>query len=260
MEGDPLGILNDTRVKAAFQSTPSAWRETQRFIFNKVNGSFQSTPSAWRETIFDAVPETGKRFQSTPSAWRETFRGVDIGLYPGNISIHSLRMEGDKVLFVEFVSLKHFNPLPPHGGRHKMELFASSDAAFQSTPSAWRETRWWNRNCPVSVISIHSLRMEGDIFNFNNSGRRNIISIHSLRMEGDVYRIVSDSANECYFNPLPPHGGRPFDSCRVYQVGMIFQSTPSAWRETPLGHNSGRGDVFQSTPSAWRETRYALRE
>ena len=35
------------------------------------------------------------------------------------------------------------------------------------------------------------------------------------------------------FNPLPPHGGRPFRNlwnCRSLQ----FQSTPSAWRETDL--------------------------
>ena len=35
----------------------------------------------------------------------------------------------------------------------------------------------------------------------------------------------------------------------------LFQSTPSAWRETGSGlANSLRKFVFQSTPSAWRET------
>ena len=56
-------------------------------------------------------------------------------------------------------------------------------------------------------ISIHSLRMEGD-----NPGCENpqivTISIHSLRMEGDIYN---------------------FDN--VFCV-ELFQSTPSAWRET----------------------------
>ena len=36
-----------------------------------------------------------------------------------NISIHSLRMEGDFVtLFYFHLCTSHFNPLPPHGGRH----------------------------------------------------------------------------------------------------------------------------------------------
>ena len=59
----------------------------------------------------------------------------------------------------------------------------------------------------LSVISIHSLRMEGDdVQRFPDVIFR--ISIHSLRMEGD----------------------------RKYNVTLLlmrkFQSTPSAWRET----------------------------
>ena len=34
-----------------------------------------------------------------------------------------------------------------------------------------------------------------------------------------------------YFNPLPPHGGRPRWSCS-HRATPKFQSTPSAWRET----------------------------
>ena len=56
------------------------------------------------------------------------------------------------------------------------------------------------------------------------------ISIHSLRVEGDV-----DSRETlCLyrnFNPLPPRGGRPVDSLPSLHR-MLFQSTPSAWRET----------------------------
>ena len=34
------------------------------------------------------------------------------------------------------------------------------------------------------------------------------ISIHSLRMEGDLFQEVRKG--QCsHFNPLPPHGGRP---------------------------------------------------
>ena len=49
-------------------------------------------------------------------------------------------------------------------------------------------------------------------------------------MEGDdairQYQIVVQ-----HFNPLPPHGGRRSD--RLHRIHtQIFQSTPSAWRET----------------------------
>ena len=103
------------------------------------------------------------------------------------ISIHSLRMEGDTT-----------NP-----------WFVSLPFTFQSTPSAWRETQSTMYVIKSSFISIHSLRMEGDYcteyheyyhipFQSTPSAWRetavpavqlapNAISIHSLRMEGDVY-------------------------------------------------------------------------
>ena len=59
---------------------------------------------------------------------------------------------------------------------------------------------------PIDFISIHSLRMEGDIYLVENHKFR-IISIHSLRMEGDD-RIEIFRAMDTYFNPLPPYGGR----------------------------------------------------
>ena len=57
------------------------------------------------------------------------------------------------------------------------------------------------------IISIHSLRMEGDLRK-KSVANWLIISIHSLRMEGD----------------------RPF--LPDLHILIIFQSTPSAWRET----------------------------
>ena len=85
-----------------------------------------------------------------------------------DISIHSLRMEGDIYNFDNVFCVE----------------------LFQSTPSAWRET-WCYRKVDKGrhgrVISIHSLRMEGD-----RQRQRlyllHVISIHSLRMEGDHSR------------------------------------------------------------------------
>ena len=79
--------------------------------------------------------------------------------------------------------------------------------AFQSTPSAWRETNVLPNPMPNHGISIHSLRMEGDPLTAQLETIA-FISIHSLRMEGDP-------------------------STLIYTVLLsIFQSTPSAWRET----------------------------
>ena len=55
---------------------------------------------------------------------------------------------------------------------------------FQSTPSAWRETAGKYQYAQSDHISIHSLRMEGDVVSGQNA-EGNTISIHSLRMEGD---------------------------------------------------------------------------
>ena len=147
---------------------------------------FQSTPSVWRETIgngssgggggdFNPLPPCGGRlvgirsfpdaliFQSTPSVWRETF---------------AFAMSSD--------ALKHFNPLPPCGGRptpfrSRMTFLL----LFQSTPSVWRETH----NFRITFLAL-------------------FISIHSLRVEGDLYEPLHSSPLPTYFNPLPPCGGR----------------------------------------------------
>ena len=64
------------------------------------------------------------------------------------------------------------------------KLTAPRREAFQSTPSAWRETLIDSTALPADVISIHS-----------------------LRMEGDPPPLIS-SVSDTHFNPLPPHGGR----------------------------------------------------
>ena len=123
------------------------------------------------------------------------------------ISIHSLRMEGDEEVLLCTGMTHYFNPLPPHGGRRK--LFIQFNDFIH--------------------ISIHSLRMEGDNTYYALDNKQDI-SIHSLRMEGDcqgkgvflwitVFQSTPSAWRETcsllslpgcklYFNPLPPHGGR----------------------------------------------------
>ena len=205
-------------------------------------------------------------------------------------------MEGDITATCPFWVKIYFNPLPPCGGRRAVnevsaisckfqstpsvwrETFAAydidTDLKFQSTPSVWRETQSRKICQMTSCISIHSLRVEGDmvqrsdkleiqIFQSTPSVWRETykvccftgtmdISIHSLRVEGDKWTGWSWAATS-YFNPLPPCGGRRVNFTRS-DISDIFQSTPSVWRETPILRQIVCLAAFQSTPSVWRET------
>ena len=252
MEGDRTDDVS-APPSAAFQSTPSAWRETvvRIFQFRLWNISIHSLRMEGDQLLSKRI-FAGRLFQSTPSAWRETGY-PHMSFLTLHISIHSLRMEGDEKLlyfFQHFCSFQstpsawretslgagliyiciHFNPLPPHGGRLTLE-----------------ETQILEE-----FISIHSLRMEGDRLQCRNADRY-YISIHSLRMEGDLQAntgyIVLDPFQSTpsawretvsprvflhilvHFNPLPPYGGRP-SAARSVASSTPFQSTPSVWRET----------------------------
>ena len=101
------------------------------------------------------------KFQSTPSAWRETFAVFTTAIFYAHFN--PLPPHGGRPIFRVFVlDVSHFNPLPPHGGRHMRLGDSFIGSAFQSTPSAWRETFYGFRKCWRYCISIHSLRMEGD--------------------------------------------------------------------------------------------------
>ena len=107
-----------------------------------------------------------------------------------SISIHSLRMEGDRNRYGHHPTYTTFQSTPSAWRETFQPLNPGCRAtAFQSTPSAWRETLSPAPIIRQFVISIHSLRMEGD-------GAREVndvmtsISIHSLRMEGDVKNLL----------------------------------------------------------------------
>ena len=216
-----------------------------------------------------------------------------------DISIHSLRMEGDNDHCSAISITNHFNPLPPHGGRLLAVVAVPEDSSFQSTPSAWRETHCASLLPSLLLISIHSLRMEGDVSQFCTESVVLVISIHSLRMEGDCH-FYHSFLIFYNFNPLPPHGGRPQDARRhqyAYRISIHSLRMEGDTRHALQGRvklcisihslrmegdftrclcfsavnfisiHSLRmegdwickrrqfpGSVFQSTPSAWRET------
>ena len=106
---------------------------------------------------------------------------------PMPISIHALRVEGDA----------------------RASSSSRKIPGFLSTPSGWRATIYHllahkvnfdfyprppgggRRSCgcccrPVPRISIHALRVEGDLHTLRKLGCLFCISIHALRVEGDI--------------------------------------------------------------------------
>ena len=153
-------------------------RSSVRFYFNPL------PPHGGRHNKL-VVAVVGQGFQSTPSAWRETVSSYRITQSPVPFQSTPSAWRETRRGRMQAERTADFNPLPPHGGRH--HKINTSGLDF--------------------IISIHSLRMEGDIAHWGKKAGI-YISIHSLRMEGDVDRWK-------YKNKINQ-----------------FQSTPSAWRET----------------------------
>ena len=112
---------------------------------------------------------------------------------------------------------------------------------FQSTPSAWRVTLFHLPHRLCLVISIHTLRVEGD--HIQIAARCIIlISIHTLRVEGDWQFPDGHGALPISIHTLRVEGDNDFVMAVLLQ--SIFQSTPSAWRVTgPTGPQGPQGPI-----------------
>ena len=188
----------------------------------------------------DEMKAAWTKFQSTPSAWRETVvRIFQFRLW--NISIHSLRMEGDPMWVRSSRTQSYFNPLPPHGGRLSLGSRIMMRCYFNPLPPHGGRPHDVIELCQCGIcISIHSLRMEGDFL----VRRPNIHLQHFNPLPPHGGRPLRASHNRLttYFNPLPPHGGRQTQCVKKHAIS-VFQSTPSAWRETwlqPCAGNDNR--------------------
>ena len=126
-------------------------------------------------THFNPLPPCGGR-HSCYSSYR----------YSENISIHSLRVEGDDEKSRKLIRMTLFQSTPSvwretllssptrskpscisiHSlrveGDETMQYFVDNLLIFQSTPSVWRETHLFTDFIIIVGISIHSLRVEGD--------------------------------------------------------------------------------------------------
>ena len=105
----------------------------------------------------------------------------------GHISIHALRVEGDRGSQgrrgrkAEFLST-------PSGWRATLCFWSEQlpRPRFLSTPSGWRATKLGVSFAVHRPISIHALRVEGDHHRADYRRVRPDISIHALRVEGDA--------------------------------------------------------------------------
>jgi len=193
-EGRPVPDRKQSGMPGSFQSTPFARRETPKLILSHrfSTACFNPLPSQEGRPM-DCISTLGsRRFQSTPFARRETTIPTGYQAERWEVSIHSLRKKGDRLIPQKLLParmfqstpfarretvngseklqrLSCFNPLPSQEGRpyqeHQHPLLILS---FQSTPFARRETSFTGRKIRIGTVSIHSLRKKGD----RNSSRQ----------------------------------------------------------------------------------------
>ncbi len=186
---------------------PHGGRPHCRHLSGLSTYNFNPLPPHGGRLCGSSLDSCSRLFQSTPSAWRETLRSF-CRLAHWNISIHSLRMEGDthqksdrKERDISIHSLRM------EGDKNFLSM-TSCNCIFQSTPSAWRETQ---ERCQIVFPAM----------DFNP------LPPHGGRPFPSMVVIYNG-----YFNPLPPHGGRHDNKTNISPLYNLFQSTPSAWRET----------------------------
>ena len=192
------------------------------------------------------------------------------------ISIHALRVEGDRHPLTRFRDRWHFYPRPPGGGRPRGNFHGLYIEIFLSTPSGWRATRAFHTVTRRSDYFYPRPPGGGRQLDGASKGYGAAISIHALRVEGDGTMMRFFPSTNSHFYPRPPGGGRLVVATGQATV-VAFLSTPSGWRATsprrwrlwrcenfyPRPPGGGRhkakaarnGDVrFLSTPSGWRAT------
>ena len=186
----PPGGGRRPRTRAAvykdlFLSTPSGWRATciSHRLCTLCHNFYPRPPGGGRQLQNLCRCQLGNFYPRSPGGGRPEIDYVLNCMQ--RISIHALRVEGDKGL--------------------DTTVFVTS--VFLSTPSGWRATSIWLNHGPNREISIHALRVEGDSSHHAptiatsyfyprppGGGRRSgvvadlighSISIHALRVEGD---------------------------------------------------------------------------
>ena len=124
------------------------------------------------------------------------------------VSIHALRVEGDDTYSMPPTRRSSsFYPRPPGGGRHRFTRHPCRLWSFYPRPPGGGRPRRGHLQTQRHQVSIHALRVEGDVPSFKPS----------LKIPG--------------FYPRPPGGGRP-QLRQKQHIDTMFLSTPSGWRAT----------------------------
>ena len=236
---------------------------------------FLSTPSGWRATVVLVAlfPRCFNFYPRPPGGGRPFCISKDICVYnfyprpPGGgrlshsmfprtaetISIHALRVEGDKIApFVKhlhYISIHalrvegdhqhstrirprcNFYPRPPGGGRPRGNFHGLYIEIFLSTPSGWRATRAFHTVTRRSDYFYPRPPGGGRQLDGASKGYGAAISIHALRVEGDGTMMRFFPSTNSHFYPRPPGGGRLVVATGQATV-VAFLSTPSGWRAT----------------------------
>ena len=124
------------------------------------------------------------------------------------ISIHTLRMEGDKDNFIPWKLFSNFNPHPPYGGWRITYVLASADVRFQSTPSVWR-------------VTLHSFGFWKNQLHFNPHPPY-----------GGWQTAKTKTLQSILFQSTPSVWRVTLSSDVPGTLPTQFQSTPSVWRVT----------------------------
>ena len=146
--------------------------------------------------FYPRPPGGGRRSRRLSNRWQSAYfyprppgggrrRTAALRKHRQRISIHALRVEGDRadkaqkctymdfyprppgggrpsIPVIPYLSQRHFYPRPPGGGRPLGKTKYVCSPVFLSTPSGWRATIPKANQTNCNRISIHALRVEGD--------------------------------------------------------------------------------------------------
>ena len=127
---------------------------------------------------------------------------------------------------------QYFYPRPPGGGRRLPSSNKGILTPFLSTPSGWRATRFGG----ISAVSNSRFLSTPSGWRAtglcNSDAVRLVISIHALRVEGDLALGYGRALCAAQFLSTPSGWRATVRSSKCCSICASFLSTPSGWRAT----------------------------
>ena len=245
---------------AAFQSTPSGGKATQRPSPVRFQiRMFQSTPSGGKATLdFDRRWRGLSRFQSTPSGGKAT--GI-VGNNPGFVvvSIHAFRGEGDPVLrrvcqALERVSIHAFRG----EGDHRNVKLIRVLVRFNPRLPGGRRPNMIVIQQLFAQVSIHAFRGEGDLLSSSTS--KPSAQFQSTPSGGKATNTQLDDCSPLLGFQSTPSGGKAtlcFRQRRLFRNGFnprlpggrrpLSPQEFDRWASVSIHAFRGEGDFLQHT-------------